>query len=318
MSKINPYEILGVSKTDDTQTIEKKFKKLAVKYHPDKNKDPGAVKIYENISLAKDILTDPEKKARYDKYGITNDNDIVNNEKYQEMMFQENMIKNRCNLNCKFNVSINEVLNGFTKDLNINNEVIKLVFDKSDPVNKKFIFKNKGRKHGNICGDLIIELDIKPDNIFQINKSNNNLVISHKISLAQSLCGFELSIPIGKNKPIIIQHDSIVKPGTVYCVKNMGLNIMDDSESITKSDIEIHFDIDYNINPEMIEKLKNVFNYNYTKSNKLLNPDIHLIEEYKEEINEHQGFESMFQGGIPGFGIPMGAMGGQPQECRQS
>ena len=106
MSKFNPYEVLDVSKTDDISTIEKKFKKLAVKYHPDKNKDPEAVKIYENMSKAKDILTNPEKKLRYDKYGITDEND----REYQEQMQQEMMIKQKLREIMKITVSINDVL----------------------------------------------------------------------------------------------------------------------------------------------------------------------------------------------------------------
>ena len=48
----------------------------------------------------------------------------------------------------------------------------------------------------------------------------------------------------------MIQHDKIIKPGSVYLIKNKGVVISDDNDNITKSDIEVHFDIDY---PEQLD-----------------------------------------------------------------
>lgn len=64
------YGILGVSKNASTEEIKKKFRKLALKYHPDRN--PGDVKAenkFKEISEAYEILGDKEKKAKYDQFG---------------------------------------------------------------------------------------------------------------------------------------------------------------------------------------------------------------------------------------------------------
>jgi len=64
------YEILGVSRDADQKEIKKAYRKLAKKYHPDMNKDdPQASEKFKEISEAYDILSDPNKRKRYDQYG---------------------------------------------------------------------------------------------------------------------------------------------------------------------------------------------------------------------------------------------------------
>lgn len=64
------YEILGVSRDADQDKIKKAYRKLAKKHHPDRNKDdPQASEKFKEISEAYEILSDPDKRARYDQYG---------------------------------------------------------------------------------------------------------------------------------------------------------------------------------------------------------------------------------------------------------
>ena len=64
------YEVLGVDKGADDATIKRAFKRLAIKYHPDRNKDPGAGDKFREINEAYQVLSDPQKRAAYDQYGF--------------------------------------------------------------------------------------------------------------------------------------------------------------------------------------------------------------------------------------------------------
>lgn len=63
------YKILGISRTANDDEIKKAFKKLALKYHPDKNKDPGAEDKFKEVAEAYDVLSDKKKREVFDRYG---------------------------------------------------------------------------------------------------------------------------------------------------------------------------------------------------------------------------------------------------------
>jgi DnaJ-class molecular chaperone len=69
------YEILGVSKNATSDEIKKAYRKLALKYHPDRNgnKNPESEKKFKEINDAYQVLSDPQKKSQYDQYGQTFD-----------------------------------------------------------------------------------------------------------------------------------------------------------------------------------------------------------------------------------------------------
>lgn len=70
MAKRDYYEILGVGRQATADEIKKAYRKLALKYHPDRNPDdPSAAEKFKEASEAYEVLTDPEKRARYDRYG---------------------------------------------------------------------------------------------------------------------------------------------------------------------------------------------------------------------------------------------------------
>ncbi|MDY5823701.1 MAG: molecular chaperone DnaJ [Candidatus Coprenecus sp.] len=65
------YEVLGVSKDSSAEDIKKAYRKLALKYHPDRNPDDKAAEEkFKEAAEAYDVLSDPEKKAKYDQYGF--------------------------------------------------------------------------------------------------------------------------------------------------------------------------------------------------------------------------------------------------------
>lgn len=70
MAFIDYYKILGISKDATQEDIKKAYRKLARKYHPDLNKEnPNAQEKFQEINEANEVLSNPEKRKRYDEYG---------------------------------------------------------------------------------------------------------------------------------------------------------------------------------------------------------------------------------------------------------
>lgn len=70
MAYIDYYKILGVDKNASQEDVKKAYKKLARKYHPDLNPDdPEAHRKFQEINEANEVLSDPEKRKKYDQYG---------------------------------------------------------------------------------------------------------------------------------------------------------------------------------------------------------------------------------------------------------
>ncbi len=80
------YKILGIDKTASAGEIKKAYRKLAMKYHPDKNKGDKALEDkFKKISEAYAVLSDPEKRKQYDTYGSAD---------FQQRYSQEDIFKN--------------------------------------------------------------------------------------------------------------------------------------------------------------------------------------------------------------------------------
>jgi molecular chaperone DnaJ len=63
------YELLGVGRDADADTLKRSYRRLARQYHPDVNKDPAAEERFKEIGRAYEILSDPQTRARYDQFG---------------------------------------------------------------------------------------------------------------------------------------------------------------------------------------------------------------------------------------------------------
>ena len=91
----NYYEILGIEKNATNQEIKKAYKKIVIKCHPDKNIDnkEKAEKIFKKVTEAYSILSDSDKRKRYDLYGTTENSSQIN---YMDVFtnFMNNFVEN--------------------------------------------------------------------------------------------------------------------------------------------------------------------------------------------------------------------------------
>ena len=75
-NKRDYYEILEIQKNASKDEIKNTYRKLALKYHPDRNKSPGAEEKFKEISEAYAVLSDDEKRKKYDTYGHVGSEDV--------------------------------------------------------------------------------------------------------------------------------------------------------------------------------------------------------------------------------------------------
>ncbi len=71
MAEKDLYQILGVSKNATADDIKKAYRKLALEYHPDRNKSREAEEKFKEINKAYEVLSDPQKKQQYDQFGAS-------------------------------------------------------------------------------------------------------------------------------------------------------------------------------------------------------------------------------------------------------
>ncbi len=124
----NYYDILEVNRKSSDQDIKLNFRRLAKEYHPDKNKEPGAEEKFKDINEAYAVLTDPEKRRKYDRqvarygYGFANVESGLQDVKYE--------IKSGPNV---FNDILNQIL-GLRKDSNAESDDIDNIEKKQKPI----------------------------------------------------------------------------------------------------------------------------------------------------------------------------------------
>ena len=71
MEKQDYYEVLGVDKNATDDEIKKAYRKLAIKYHPDKNPgDKNAEDMFKKVAEAYEVLSDPQRRQNYDQFGF--------------------------------------------------------------------------------------------------------------------------------------------------------------------------------------------------------------------------------------------------------
>jgi molecular chaperone DnaJ len=82
---MNPYEVMGLERSASDEDVRRAYKRLALKHHPDKNPgDAAAGEVFNRISAAYAILSDPARREAYDRFGVTGDDSAQQQQQQQQ------------------------------------------------------------------------------------------------------------------------------------------------------------------------------------------------------------------------------------------
>lgn len=275
----NYYDILGISKTSDNNTIKKSYRKLAMIWHPDKqlNKNDKEKKIaetkFKKISEAYETLIDPEKRRRYD---MINNNDF----NFQHKMFGsffntgfDDFDLFNSNSNIRVNVGSNKrhkpiLKKGITKHMDIDillehlyrgykysHQIIRMI--NGSPIidniildiqpgwkeGTKLTFTNKGDVNfGYKVGDLIVTIKECKHNYY--TRKGNDLEIIKTISLEEAINGISCDVKCidGSNYKVILE-DGISETNFRYKVTGKGMPIRKNGKKVGYGDMIVGFNV---------------------------------------------------------------------------
>ncbi|MCR4941957.1 MAG: DnaJ domain-containing protein [Campylobacter sp.] len=241
------YETLGVSKSASSDEIKKAYRRLARKYHPDINKDPGAEDKFKEINAAYEILNDEKKRAQYDRYGDSmfggqNFHDFASSANMGDL---DEMIRNifgggfsrggfssggfssfgggfTGDLDTNANVSIpfDVAVLGGEHRVNVNGESIKIKIPAGIKNGEKLRIKGRGKSIMGQSGDLMLIVSISSSDEYE--REGNDLYKDAFIPLKTMLFGGKYEVKTYK-KDVSIKIAPNSKSGTKIRLKGYGV-----------------------------------------------------------------------------------------------
>lgn len=230
MSKRDYYEVLGVSKSSTEKEIKKAYKRLAMKYHPDKNQgDPQAADKFKEIKEAYEILTDADKRGQYDDYGHAafqnggsggggfggqsqgygGFEDIFggafggsgrSHGGFEDMFSQQRRQRPQKGQDRQFNLTVEfaEAINGCEQviELPVNGENkkinVKVPAGIEDGEKIRFVGKGEAGAFGGLAGDLLIQINTRPHT--HLKRDGNDLICPVTTDFVTAALGGEVEI----------------------------------------------------------------------------------------------------------------------------
>lgn len=251
MNKKDYYEILGVNKNSSKKEIKKAFRKLAMKYHPDKNKDVNAEENFKEINEAYEVLSNDAKRQKYDQFGhsafdsssgfegfsqgFSNFSDFGDFEDIISSFFygkrKSNMPKKGDDYQMKTIISFEESVFGKTIEQKLDkyesglkiNKKIEIQIPKGIKNGQQIILREFGGPgiNGGASGDLYIFVYVKENNLYKRN--NNDILINVPVSFFDVLSEriIKVPTPYGIEE---IKLNSNLEYGDTRIIKNKGFN----------------------------------------------------------------------------------------------
>lgn len=246
------YTTLEIAPGASEAEIKKAYRKLARQYHPDVNKDPSAEEKFKEINAAYEVLSDKEKRAKYDQYGDSmfggqNFHDFsrsqggnVDLDEILRNMFSQGGggfgggfggggfggfgggFGGGMNLDLDANVTVPfavAVLGG-KHTINLSGESFDIKIPAGIKSGEKLRVRGKGKKQGSQVGDLYLRIDISPNHEYE--REGDNLVKTFSVPLYAALFGGKVSVQT-LEKEVTLKVPENTKNGQRFRLKEMGV-----------------------------------------------------------------------------------------------
>lgn len=271
MSK-NYYETLDISKTATQDDIKEAYKKLAKKWHPDKNLENKKVaeEKFKEVAEVYSVLSDPEKRKMYDQFGKTDFNEPEMGHGFRGGMpggvrfsFGGNMggnfadhifrdffggenIRLKCSPTmCQLGCSLEDLYTGTTKKIKMTQEgkeeMININVLQGWKDGTKITFENKGRcEEDKQQGDLIFNIKELPHKLFKRDK--NDLITTFEITtMKDGKHGFSRNIKFLDGTDLNVEIPPLKRSDYRHCVKGKGMPIRMNGSVAGFGDLFINF-----------------------------------------------------------------------------
>ncbi|XP_073129406.1 uncharacterized protein [Henckelia pumila] len=244
---VDYYNILKVEKGATEEDVKKSYRRLAMKWHPDKNPNnkKEAEAKFKQISEAYEVLSDPQKRQIYDQLG----------EEGLKDMPPPGSTENRNGFNPRDAEDIFAEFFGSSpfgfgsagasrsmRRLVQETEILTIDIKPGWKKGTKITFPDKGNEQPNqLPADLVFVIDEKPHEVFR--RDGNDLVMNYSVTLAEAIGGLTVEAKTLDNRALLIPVNEIISPGYEVLVSGEGMPIA--KEPGNRGDLKIRFEVKF-------------------------------------------------------------------------
>jgi len=232
----NYYEVLNVSTNASDIEIKQSFRKLSLKYHPDKDKSPQSKQAYDAIMEAYTTLEDKNKRILYDKQFVEK-KEVQNINQALVSIDQQPMVINKpALLTATICISLEQAFGGCQYPV----EVERHIYEDGFKIKEKeriYVSVAAGTDNGEIIyikhkghesitgdfGDIKVYITVEEHPVFRRN--GLDLYMDKSLTFEESLCGFTFHIPLLSGRSLGLRNNigDVVLNGTTKIIRNKGM-----------------------------------------------------------------------------------------------